>query len=275
MPIRIKKINNVIVKPPPDLLNKKDKRLAKAHMLFPKPFCNIFIASRKESGKSVAINHILRSCISKNTIVHFFVSTLYNDDTYISMMNMLDRFGVQHIDHLSIIEDSVDHVDEIVEALEKIAKNEHEKKNTDNEPEKKSLLDIFNGDDVEKEKGPRRSKYISPDHVFIFDDLSGELNESVTKLLKKNRHFKCITLISSQSFNDLESSARNQIDYLLIFKELTRAKLNEIHKSFNTNINIEKFIDIYKYATQDDYCFLYIDRRGTFRKNFDTLIEIN
>ena len=55
---------------------------------------------------------------------------------------------------------------------------------------------------------------------------------------------------------------------------MTRDKLEHIHKMLDLSVDLEKFFDIYDYATQDPYNFLYIDMRNQkFRKNFSKELE--
>jgi len=50
---------------------------------------------------------------------------------------------------------------------------------------------------------------------------------------------------------------------------MTQEKLEHIYKMLDLSIDIEKFYELYDYATKDPYCFLYIDMKNQkFRKNF-------
>lgn len=56
----------------------------------------------------------------------------------------------------------------------------------------------------EKKKKSKKSKYLAPEYMIIFDDLSSELkSRSLLSLLKFNRHFKAKLIISSQWLHDL------------------------------------------------------------------------
>jgi hypothetical protein len=55
---------------------------------------------------------------------------------------------------------------------------------------------------------------------------------------------------------------------------MTRDKLEHIHKMLDLSVDLEKFFDIYDYATRDPYNFLYTDmRHQKFRKNFSKELE--
>ena len=117
-------------------------------------------------------------------------------------------------------------------------------------------------------------KYRAPEYIFILDDLSDELKSpSVIKLLKNHRHFRCKTIISTQYPNDLPPGGRMQMDYFILFKDHPKKKIEEIHQNAGVSVTSDELYKIYKFATQDPYSFLFIDRaENAFRKNFNTKI---
>jgi hypothetical protein len=135
------------------------------------------------------------------------------------------------------------------------------------ESEKKSK----NGKGKEK-----KSKFLEPEYMIIFDDLSSELKSpSLLSLLKFNRHFKAKLIISSQWIHDLLPESRKQIDLFLIFKGFPVEKLKEIYKDCDSGVDFDTFYKIYKKATKRDYAFMYIDtRKDCFRRNFNDQIII-
>ena len=80
---------------------------------------------------------------------------------------------------------------------------------------------MINDEDENEEpkKKKKKSKYLAPEYMIIFDDLSSELkSRSLLSLMKFNRHFKAKLIISSQYLNDLLPESRKQIDLWLISK---------------------------------------------------------
>ena len=139
------------------------------------------------------------------------------------------------------------------------------------------LRSVGRGAEVEEEpeddkKKVRKSKYLAPEYMIIFDDLSSELkSRSLLSLLKFNRHFKAKLIISTQWVHDLLPESRKQLDLFLIFKGFPEIKLKEIYKDCDSSIPFETFLQIYHKATQKPYSFLYIDSRSDlFRRNFDS-----
>jgi hypothetical protein len=117
---------------------------------------------------------------------------------------------------------------------------------------------------------------ISPDKIFVFDDLGADLRHPcISQLLKTNRHERCKVILSSQYLTDLQPQAIKQIDFCMLFKAFGDDKLERIHQLFDLSLPWLQFYDLYKVATSAPFSFLYVDvRKEQFRKNFNTSLEI-
>ena len=264
MSFQTKKLNNEVVGEIP-LKKPKDTRPVKGWKLFPEMNANIFACAKKKSGKTLAIRHILRKCCGKNTKIIVFCSTLHKDASWIAIKDWANKHGLTFIGHESLKDDDgVDQLELLIKELQAKAEGE--------EPKEKSILD---SDDEEEEE--EREKYQSPEYIFIFDDLSTELkSNTIPRLLKVNRHFLCKTIISTQWWNDLHPMSRKQADYFILFRGHPEKKIEEVYRDANLSIPIEKFWQIYKFATEKPYSFLYVDcASGEFRRNFNELIEFD
>ena len=271
--IEIKPINCEIVRPviPPI---EKQGLLVKGSKLFPDPYSNIFLVARKRSGKTSAIFKILRECMTKDTTLICFVSTIHKDRTWQLITKYFENKGNNVLKYTSLMEDGINQLEALVKHLE----NE----NPEDEEEKEKVIQgrgvlKFNDDEEEiKGEGKRKSKYVPLEYIIVCDDLSDELkNKSLVSLLKKNRHFKAKVIISSQYLNDLLPESLKQIDYWLVFKSIPEEKLQHIYKMADISIPYELFIQIYKKATEKMYSFLYIDtQREQFRRNFNCIFKI-
>ncbi len=282
--LKVKKINNVIVKPPKILTDNSDKRPVRGANLFSDPYSNVFVCARKKSGKSVVIHNILKECVGRDTTVIFFVSTLYKDPVYKNMLTMCEKNNINYIGYTSLKEDGVDHLQDLVDSFKAAAEKKHEEEQKEiqdggKKKKKQKGLGLFQDDpdDDEKEVKPRKLKYLAPEYIFIFDDLSNETkSKSLVTLLKNNRHWKLRIILSSQYYNDLLPESRKQIDIFIIFKSIIEAKLFEIFKDADLSVTFPEFLDIYKWATKEPYSFLYVDRlNSSFRRNFNMEISIN
>jgi hypothetical protein len=274
----LKRINKEKVKKVKSL-KEEDTRPIKGYDLFPELYSNIFCVAKKKSGKTSCIYKIIKDCCTSQTTVIAFCSTLYKDDTWKSIVKMCKAKRIPFIGHSSLYEDGVDQLELLVNLLQNQAREEAEEEELEERVSKleKAINPIMmNSDsDDEDEKKKRKSKYRCPEYVIVLDDLSNELkSKSLVSLCKKNRHFKCKVVISSQWLNDCLPEVRKQCDYFLVFKGQSKKKLEEIHRDCDVGLELEEFQDIYHEATKKDFSFLYIDTKANqFRRNFDKVFQ--
>lgn len=126
---------------------------------------------------------------------------------------------------------------------------------------------LFNNTELVKQK----EKFIAPEYMLFFDDLSDELKKpSIVTLLTKNRHYKCKTIISSHYPNDSLPKALKMCDYMLVFGGFVPKKMEKLRLDTGLPVPESDFLSIYKNATKEPYNFLYIDTlTPSLRKNFN------
>ncbi len=277
--IRIKRINKEDVAPVKFVDVVEDSRPIKGRDIFPEIYANIFFCARKKSGKSCAIYHTIKNCATRETRVIAFVSTLHRDPTWRSIQKLCQDMNVDFTGYTSIKdpETKEDILDTIVKHLEQNTGEDKEEEDIDRT--KPGI--ILCADDLvphSKSRKPKRPKERAPKIIFIFDDLSGELQSpSVTVLLKKNRHFMCKVLMASQYWNDIALQARKQIDYVLLYRGLAQSmdKLTDIYKNCDLSVKFDMFLDIYRFCTKEKYHFMYIDVvNSEFRRDFSHKLEL-
>ena len=268
--IRESTINNIVVKPLVNTVNNIDISKVKGGKLIPTVYNCTFLCAKRASGKTSTLAEILLRTSDKKTQFYIFCPTTKVDSSWITLIEKLESRGniVNVFD--SIMDGKVNLLNDIMADL---SVPEESKIKTDDETKPLGIKLNF-GDDTKKEKKEYKPKKIAPKHIFVFDDISGELkNPAVASLLKKSRHFKSAVYISSQYVMDLLPMSIKQLDYFLCFRSFSRDKLEHIHKLLDLSIGLEKFIDIYDYCFRDPnerFSFLYIDTRSqTFRKNFN------
>lgn len=271
MTIKFKKINNKKVKPI-KTSNDLDKRPHRGKELMNEPYPNIFLVAKKKSGKSNVVNMLVKERACKNTKVHIFCSTAFIDDTYIDLMEWLDKKGIEYYPTTSIKDaDGFDQVNDILEEDEHWINPPKE----DGKEKNPELLDL----DEKPEKSRKKpSKYKELRRIIIFDDLGKAMRKpSVEILFKKNRHIRSMVLASSQSITDLHPDAIGQVDYTFAFKNHNDEKLLELYEKLNLGLDFKDFLRLYKTVTGDlnRFDFLYISRFEEFRKNFDEAIILN
>lgn len=257
--MKIKQINNIDIKPVK--IENSDVPF-KGYEMFENPYSSIFICAKRNSGKTTIIFNIIKKCANKNTTVHIFSSTVYKDQTYEKILGYLEDHEIPNDIHTSLIEDGQNILADVIKEMSE-----------DNKSESESEKIEYDSDGNEKKSRPKRKytpKYIVPKHLFIFDDLGSALRSpDIDMCLKVGRHWKSMIIISSQYINDLNISARLNLDYLLLFKNLPAQKLSEIYKDIDLSTPPEKFLEYYNAATSENYNFLYVDiRRERFRINF-------
>jgi len=244
-------VNNVKVQAIP--LPKHNTENIRGWKMFPSLYPNIFLVGRKKSGKSNIIYNILKKCASKSTKIILFCSTCLRDDGWVEALHRLEDRGYQIEKHTSTVEDGVNLIQEFLE------------RSTEDE-------DV----DLEDKKRSNKRRKISPEYIMIFDDLAHEIRNSkaLSLLYKTNRHYKMMTLTSSQYALDLPPMSRKQMDYWLIFSGQNQEKLQSIYRDADISVTMERFDALYNVATREPYHFMYIDTRtDAFRKNFNTEIK--
>ena len=250
-----------------------DNRPVKGANLFPEIYSNIFICSKKKTGKTSVIFKILKDCIGRDTNIIVFCSTLHKDNSYKSMRKYFEEKGNNFIGYTSFKEDGVDQLFELVKHLQDKAEQEEEEEDKE-VPIVKPTIKLNFGDPEEAEGKPKKKKkekFRAPEYIIVCDDISGELkNPALESLLKANRHYKMKVVIASQWPNDLLPSQIKQMDYILLFRGHPIEKLQKIYKDADISIPFSAFYKMYKTCTSIPYGFLYIDtNQEKFRQCFN------
>jgi hypothetical protein len=274
--MKIDKVNNVCVKPVIVQDNNEAEKI-KGFKIIPFAFYNMFICSKKKSGKTSLINTIIRKTTDKRTNVWVFCSTFKIDDSWKAIINYLEEKGNKVNTFDSIFDGKVNLLNKILDEMgepEDIPEKK-DKKAPINLNEIKRSYDLF-GKETD-EKGEPKKEYIpkkrAPKHLFIFDDLSPELKH-IDRLLKVHRHFKASVIISSQYIHDLSISSRLQIDVFCTFRGFSQEKLEMVHKSLDLSIPFDTLWCIYKHITEEPYQFLYVNvRTEEIRKSLNSIVK--
>lgn len=253
--IKLKRINNVDIHTLIDksLKNKKRKinnqykdREILGYDFLPEPFCNVFLLAKKNSGKTTIIKELLNNilCSDLEQKVYFFVPTFDKDVIYQEIKETLENYDIDY----------------------QVFKSIEEKSSGVNNL--KDVLDSIDETDLDN--------YEYAENIFIFDDISEELNNIwLHPLVKENRHYKSAVLMSSQYITDLTPAARSQIDFCLVFKKQSNDNLKHLYRSMDISIPFDYFYKLYKQATKGDHNFLYIDRANSlFRFNFNQEVDL-
>lgn len=277
-----KRINNVRVEP--IVVSEPSAETIKGYNCIPYKKCNIFLSARKMSGKTTVIFKILKEKAGKHTSIIVVSNTFYNDSTYQKMSEYFESKGIPFIGFTSL---KMDGGGNLIDEFIKQKQNEQQEKLTGKEEvkEKQTTLRMVGGQltKMEEKKEPkerkeRKPKMQSPKYIFVFDDLAKELKTDrfLQQWITLHRHFDTINIISSQYWNHVQKDDRANIDIIILFKNVSKEKLKDIHEDTGMRITLEKFEQLYYDATEKDYNFLYIDpKANVFRHNFDVQYQIN
>lgn len=291
--ISIQRINNVEVKP--IKIKGKDERLAKGHDMFPLPFFNTFILSKRNSGKSVLVANILKKCCRKNyTTVVIFSNTLYKDGTWITLKKWCKKNKIDFVGHTDIrATDSNgnkhDYLNDLLVKGRDVGEEQVlDSDASDSEDSESDDSEDYSDDDIPEEDEPTHFKYgcenklvsksyrcvsetpsakfiyptIAPKLFIIFDDISSDLKiPSVQELVKNSRHYEACCCFSSQAVVDVLPSCRKNADYFCLFSGLNEGDLERIRVDGSLPISLETLMKMYKKACEKKFQFLYVDTR--------------
>ena len=269
-----KKVNNVKIRLVPDE-KAEYTRPIKGYDVCQHLYGNIFLCAKKNSGKTTVIWNFIDRCAGRDTVIIAFVSTLNNDPNWRAMQKKCEEKGLPVIGYTSLKEDGVDQLDALIKSLQDKAGDE---KAEAAPPTPTTALPHMGLPGTEtKETKKKRTPYRAPDYIIILDDLADELrNKSVATLLKKNRHFKCKVIVSSQWLNDLAPESLRQMSVVCMFRGFSLDKLEEFHAKANLGLPLDNFVALYQDATKEKFSFLYIDMdHGKYRKKFNLEYQVN
>ena len=205
--MQTKQINDIIIKPVVHLALESHEILG--YNYFPTLYANIYICSRRRSGKTTLIYNILKNCVNKRTNVVFFCSTIKRDSTYKLILEMLEKKKVNVMTYDHFLDGKENILTSILEELNNdLETKEQEKIKKDLDiSDPKQKFELFPKEEL-KERKERKPKRLSPEYVFIFDDLGNDLrHQSITQLFKTSRHYKAKVIVSSQYIHDLSNSS--------------------------------------------------------------------
>jgi len=207
---------------------------------------------------------------------------VYKDPTYTEIVKKLRKKGIHVIIHTSFIDEKTS--ENLLKCYYEYLKKQSEDRNInemnissddDDSDDDKIEACIWMDDDDSSEEikiTRRKKKYISPEFIFVFDDISNQLKSVYLDLfLKQGRHFLSKIIISSQYYMDLKKDGRANLDIVCLFKNLPLEKLKDIHKESDLDIDFDLFEQMYRQATSGNYNFFYINTRvpGDYRINFN------
>ncbi len=254
-----------------------------------------FACSMRGSGKSTVLYNILWKILGKDTKVIICSPTAALDPTYIKLTKDLEKkgYGVEVFpsiildDGTNVIKEFMDNYKESTEDEEEQEPNNSIKSNAAPVLDKPSafgrmftpaikILPTIPEHKEEEVKKIKKIKMITPEYVIIIDDCGASMRDAaVGQLLRTLRHYHTVCLCSSQHPADLMPGSWKNINYVMLFPKFGEEKLKNLYDLLDIQIPFEKFLSIYRDATNEKYEFLFIGRNDgaggsdVFRKKFN------
>lgn len=251
--MKIQKVNNLEIKPVKTEINNKK---IKHQSIFNDAYPNIFISASKGSGKSTLIVRLVENIAIKrrrnkdydlSTTIYLFSSTYSNDPVYKHLVNVCLKIGIK----ITIYEDDNynDIFTEIYPVLDERVKIYDECKN---------------------------NKFLYPLSIIIYDDIDTH-NNYLYQILRTNRHYKILNIISSQNYYDIIPRCRKNLNFLLLFNMVDNEAEKIYEEQLKNYMSYDVFINVFKSIKRESkYNFIYIDTKsGEMRKNLNYVIKTN
>lgn len=125
-------------------------------------------------------------------------------------------------------------------------------------------------------------KYLANRILIIFDDLVGSTLFAGTRgsyfkgVNTRHRHYSASFIMVSQGYKEIPKTIRTNWTSLCVFEIGNEQEVKVIYEEYAMGLNYEKWLELYKYATEGDHSFLYINfqkpKRLRMMKNLDTVL---
>lgn len=256
-----------------------------AYDMFQHPYPNVACIASKNSGKTVSIFNMLKERLCPGAKVYIFCPSVHRDSTYKQIKRLVKERGCELEAHDHFIQGKGKNKEDLIDKLLEDHFGMEDKPTRKKIESEKQDIDLYTsmfgfqqpviqmGDNhmVETPKKPSERKRMASDVFVILDDLSRDMRaKSINRLLSRNRHIKASVFMCCHSCNDLLPSSLVNLDYLLLFPNIGRKKIGELHERLGLPMEEEQFQKLYKDATCKKYNFLYCDRKSDkYRCCFD------
>lgn len=179
-------------------------------------------------------------------------------------------------------------------ALDGLVKNSQEEEFTGKIPEEHfftSYDDETFSDIMEEQLGlikllkkHNQPKYLANRILIIFDDLVGSSLFSGSKqsyfkgVNTRHRHYSASFIMVSQGYKEIPKTIRTNWTCLIVFEIGNEKEVEVIYEEWPMGLKKDDWMDLYKYATEGDHSFLYINfqkpKRMRIMKNFDQYLFV-
>ena len=128
-------------------------------------------------------------------------------------------------------------------------------------------------------------KYLANRILIIFDDLVGSTLFAGTRgsyfkgVNTRHRHYSASFIMVSQGYKEIPKTIRTNWTALIVFEIGNEKEVEVIYEEYAMGLKRDDWMELYKYATEDDHSFLYINfqkpKRLRMMKNFEQYLFID
>ncbi len=139
---------------------------------------------------------------------------------------------------------------------------------------KKTMIDAL--------KKHNQPKYLADRDLYIFDDLVGSSLFSMAQdncfkgFNTRHRHYSASVIMVSQAYKEIPKTVRTNWTCLVIFEIANDREIRVIWEENTMGYKEKEWLEMYEYATCEDYSFLYLNAKKQKRlrcmKNFDKVL---
>lgn len=133
-------------------------------------------------------------------------------------------------------------------------------------------------------KRHKQPKYLANRILIIFDDLvgsplfRGQKGSYFTGVNTRHRHYSASFIMVSQGYKEIPKTIRSGFSCLILFEIGNEKEIEVIYEEFPMGLKRDAWQEVYEYATEDDYAFLFFNfqkpKRLRMMKNFDEYIIV-
>ncbi len=132
------------------------------------------------------------------------------------------------------------------------------------------------------DQGPK-AKFVADRILVVLDDQAGMFpsgtgNNPMMNFVIKHRHTSTSLIIVTQAYKAIPKTIRTNCNALILFEIPNLSELKSIYEENPEGLNEDEWLKVYRYATNQDYSFMYMNNKfpkgKRIYRNFESLLEI-
>ena len=126
---------------------------------------------------------------------------------------------------------------------------------------KSTLYDVYDDEIISNLIKFQRSFEIEdrPKTILILDDFAGNRIKAVSHGITRFRHDNISCILSAQQSKSVQKIARLNATDIMVFSTKNFKEIEDIYTEYGMLFgSLEKWIQLFRYATKEPYCFLYM-----------------